>query len=192
MLKSLELSEVRTPLISLNIARQPGQFKRDLPYLVKGLHYLTRHGVINNDEIIQLDITHPYLQVLVVSVDSEDNTGILFTCLQTNTTLKPLRVRFHKDVLDCHDVCNAFEIMLCHNETIKCLEIDHSQFKVVSMTYLTHLIRGLQHNSGICELRTPIPLSIVDLNIVFSLFIDKKDITDLHLDFKRTDNKLKQ
>ena len=52
------------------------------------------------------------------------------------------------------------------------------------MTYLTHLINGLQYNSGIHELRTPIPLSIADLNVVFSLFIDKKDITDLHLDFR--------
>ena len=191
MLKSLELSEVRAPLTSLNIARQPGQFKRDLPHLVKGLHCLTRYGVINNDEIIQLNITHPYLQVLVVTVDSEDNAGMLFTCLHTNDTLKALRVRFHKDVLDCHDVCNAFETMLCHNQTIKCLEIDHSQFKVISMTYLTHLINGLQHNSGIHELRTPIPLSIADLNVVFSLFIDKRDITDLHLDFKRSDDKIK-
>ena len=38
MLKSLELSEVRAPLTSLNIARQPGQFKREFPHLVKGLH----------------------------------------------------------------------------------------------------------------------------------------------------------
>ena len=74
---------------------------------------------------------------------------------------------------------------------MECLEIDHSQFKVVSMTYLTHFIRGFQHNSGICELRTPIPLPISNLNVVFSLFIDKKDITDLHLDFKRSDNKIK-
>ena len=73
---------------------------------------------------MQLDNTDPYLQVLVVTVDFEDNTGMLFTCLQTNTTLKAPQVGFHKDVLDCHDVCNAFETMLYHNQTIKCLEID--------------------------------------------------------------------
>ena len=87
----------KVPPINVGCIRQPhfgfSAYRHTsfyLPHLVKRLDCLTRHGVINNDEIIQLNITHPYLQVLVVTVDSEDNAGMLFTCLHTNDTLKAL------------------------------------------------------------------------------------------------------
>ena len=188
LLKSLEISEVKDCLTSLKVAREPGQLKKCLPHIVKDLHCLIRQGVISNDEIRQLNFIHPNLQVLAVTVDNEDNTGMLFTCLQTNTSLKALRVRFHKDTFSSQDVCNAFEAMLCHNKTMECLEIDHSQFKTISSTYQTHLVRGLQHNLGIQQLRTPIPLPMTDLN---TIFIDKKDITHLHLDLKRSSDEVK-
>ena len=188
LLKSLEISEVKAPLTSLKVAREPGQLKKCLPHIVKDLHCLIRQGVISNDEIRQLNFIHPNLQVLAVTVDNEDNAGMLFTCLQTNTILKALRVRFHKDSFSSQDVCNAFEAMLCHNQTMECLEIDHSQFKTMSSTYLTRLVRGLQRNSGIQQLRTPIPLPMTDLN---TIFIGKKDITHLHLDLKRSCDEVK-
>ena len=188
LLKSFEVSEVKAPLTSLKIAREPVQLKKCFPHVVKDLHCLIRQGVINNDEIMQLNFIHPNLQVLAVTVDNEDSAGMLFTCFQTNISLKALRVRFHKDAFSSQDVCNAFEAMLCHNQTMECLEIDHSQFKTMSSTYLTHLVRGLQSNSGIQKLRTPIPLPMTDLN---TIFIDKQDITHLHLDLKRSCNEVK-
>ena len=187
LLRSFEISKVKASLASLKIAQEPRQLKKCLPGVVKDLHCLIRHGVVSNDEIMQLNFIHPNLQVLAVTLDNKDSAGMLFTCLQTNITLKALRVRFHKDVLSFQDVCNAFEAMLCHNQTINCLEIDHTLFKTVSSIYLTHLIRGLQHNSGIQQLRTPIPLPMRDLN---TLFVDKKDITHLHLELKRSVDKV--
>ena len=188
LLKSFEVSEVKSPLTSLKIAREPGQLKKCFPHIVKGLHCLIRQGVINNDEIMQLNFIHPNLQVLAVTVDNEESAGMLFTCFQTNHSLKALRVRFHKDTFSSQDVCNAFEAMLYHNQTMECLEIDHSQFNTMSNIYLTHLVRGLQHNSGIQKLRTPIPLPMTDLN---TIFIDKQNITHLHLDLKRSCNEVK-
>ena len=187
-LKSLEISEVKAPLTSLKVTREPGQLKKCLPHIVKKLHCLIRQGVINNDEIMQLNAMHPNLQVLAVTVDNKDSAGTLFTCLQTNRNLKALRVKFHEDTFSFPDVCKAFEVMLCHNQTMECLEIDHSQFKTMSSTYQTHLVRGLQHNSRIQQLRTPIPLPMTDLN---TIFIGKKDITQLHLDLKRSSDKVK-
>ena len=185
LLKSFEVSEVKSSLTSLKIAREPGQLKKCLPHIKdKDLRCLIRQGVINNDEIMQLNFIHPNLQVLAVTVDNEDSAGMLFTCLKTNTSLKALRVRFHKDALSSQDVCNAFEAMVCHNQTMECLEIDHSQFNTMSSTYLNHLVRGLQRNSGIQKLRTPIPLPMTDFN---TIFIDKQNITHLHLDLKSCD-----
>ena len=60
------------------------------------------------------------------------------------------------------------------------------------MTYFTYLFGDLQHNSGICELGTSIPLSIADLNVVLPLFINKKDITNFHLILREVTTKLKQ
>ena len=188
LMKSFEISEVKAPLTSLKIAREPSQLKKCLPHIIKDLHCLIRQGVINNDEIMHLNVIHPNLQVLAVTIDNEDSAGTLFTCFQTNTGLKALRVRFHKDVFGSPEVCIAFETMLCHNETIECLEIDHIQFKSMSSIYLTHLIRGLQSNSTIQKLRTPIPLPMTDLN---TIFIDKKNITHLHLDLKRSGDEVK-
>ena len=60
------------------------------------------------------------------------------------------------------------------------------------MKYLTHLINGLQHNSGIHELRTPIPLSIADLNVVFLSLLTKRTLLIFIWILREVTTKLKQ
>ena len=108
---SLNIVEVNTPLTALEI-RSRKLMTSLLPHL-KGLHCLILHEP--HPPRLLFD-THPSLHTLSLPLDTAESAIELFTILQTNTTLKALRVW---TVLPC----TCLKEFLTVNQTIEYLEV---------------------------------------------------------------------
>ena len=130
--------------------------------------------------------SHPNLQILHIKLDTSESVNELFTILQTNTTLKALKI-----VLDeVMDLSIGLQDMLQHNKTIQYFHIvpyysiSNEQFSFGSSDYLSYLTNGLSHNTSLQELMVPIPLSS-DIKYVKHFFdvISQKTVTKLGITF---------
>ena len=143
---SLNILEVNTPLtaMGLNLLHFPH---------IKGLQYLKLYQCHQPHLIFH---SYPNLQQLDISLDTAESVNELFTILQSNTTLKALRVEIvNEDIYS--SIGNSLRDMLTLNETIQCLEIG-PLLTCISSTYLSYLTTGLSFNNSLQELSVLIPL----------------------------------
>ena len=176
---SLNIVEVNTPLTAmrLNILHLPH---------IKGLQYLKLYQCHQPHLIFH---SYPNLQQLDISLYTAESVHVLFTILQSNTTLKALRVKIvNEDIYSSID--NSLRDMLTLNQTVQCLEIDplHQYYcSYISSTYLLYLTTGLSYNNSLQELSVFIPLSHTnnqELQTYFNVISQKYNLTELKVYFK--------
>ena len=171
---SLNIVEVNTPLTAmrLNILHLPH---------IKKLQYLKLYQCHQPHLIFH---SYPNLQQLDISLDTAESVNELFTILQSNTTLKALRVKIkNRDIYS--SIGNSLRDMLTLNKTIQCLEIDPQYINYylhISSTYLSYLTTGLSYNNSLQELSVLIPLSHTNnqqLQTYFNVISQKYNLTEL-------------
>ena len=174
---SLNIVEVNTPLtaMGLNILHLPH---------IKGLQYLKLYQCHQPHLIFH---SYPNLQQLDISLDRAESVNELFTILQSNTTLKALRVKIKNRDIDS-SIGNSLRDMLTLNQTIQCLEIDppYRYYSHISSIYLSYLTTGLSYNNSLQELSVHIPLSYTDnqqLQTYFNVISQKNNLTELKVYF---------
>ena len=113
----LKLNEVHMPLRALEI--QDIMMMKPLFPQVKGLQCLILHDPYPLHHILS---NHPNLQTLEVSLKTEESVGELLTILQTNTTLKALKVNIYSAKL-ISNFCDNIQDMLRLNQTLSNFEI---------------------------------------------------------------------
>ena len=170
---SLNIVEVNTPLtaMGLNILHLPH---------IKGLQYLKLYQCHQPHLIFH---SYPNLQQLDISLDTAESANELFTILQSNTTLKALRVKIkNEDIYS--SIGNSLRDMLMLNQTIQNLEIDTLYYSHISSIYLSYLTTGLSYNNSLQELSVHIPLSYTDnLQTYFNVISQKNNLTELKVYF---------
>ena len=198
----LNINEVNTPLDALRVRTSDDKFSNIMK--IKGLKCLSMdfpYPQYNPDPLMYPHLpqyphsllhcifqSHPNLQILNIKLDTSESVNELFTILQTNTTLKALRI-----VLDeVMDLSIGLQDMLQHNKTIQYFHIvppyyystSNQQVSFGSSDYLSYLTNGLSHNTSLQELMVPIPLSS-DIKYVKHFFdvISQKTVTEFHIIF---------
>ena len=146
---------------------------------------------------------HPNLQQLELSLDTAKNAIELFTILQSNTTLKTLKVKIDEEYI-FDRVGPSLQDMLAHNKTLEYFAIITyliqwnrtgnskacsccSHIYTISSTYLSFLTIGLSLNTSLLGLNVPIPLSDTNyeqMTTFFNVISHKKQFTELELQFK--------
>ena len=186
---SLDIVKVNTPLTALKIE---GSHKliSILPQHIKGLHCL----ILNPDHIYDKIVCqlyplpllfqcHPNLQQLQLSLDTAESVIELFTILQSNTTVKALRVVCPGTIYD--SMGPSLQDMLTLNQTIEYFEIDPDDFTIsIPSTYLSFLTTGLSHNTSLQELSVPIPLSdsnFEQITTLFNIISQKNELTEFEV-----------
>ena len=173
---SLNIVEVNTPLtaMGLNILHLPH---------IKGLQYLKLYQCHQPHLIFH---SYPNLQQLDISLDTAESVNELFTILQSNTTLKALRVKIDDEDI-YSSIGNSLRDMLTLNKTIQCLEIDPQyRYSLISSTYLSYLTTGLSYNNSLQKLSVFIPLSHTNnqqLQTYFNVISQKYNLTELKVYF---------
>ena len=188
---SLNILEVNTPLTTLEIISwYSHKLSTSLLPHIKGLHCIKLYHPYKPHLLFH---SHPSLQQLDLLLDTSESVIELFTILQSNTTLKYLRVMIkNDDIID--SMGTSLQNMLTLNKTIEYLEIE-CYYAYVGTTYLSLLTTGLSHNTSLQELSIFIPVSDTNneqIRTFFNVISQKKNLTELKLDFlqgRRYDNK---
>ena len=190
-ISSLDLVKENTPLTALEIGKQ----MLLLPQQIKGLNCVILHQPHPLPPLFQC---HSNLQQLQLSPDTAESVIELFTILQSNTTLKALRVKIDKDNI-FKNMGPSLQDMLAQNKTIEYLEIIiyHCEinsinptsyftwFHAIPSTYLSFLTTGLSHNTSLQELSVPIPLSNTNCEQLTTFFNTiNPHLTELELQFR--------
>uniref|UniRef100_A0A1X7SKF7 Uncharacterized protein n=1 Tax=Amphimedon queenslandica TaxID=400682 RepID=A0A1X7SKF7_AMPQE len=102
-----------------------------------------------------LFLSHPSLHTLTLPLDTAESAIELFTILQTNTTLKALRVKIKEERVYTSSMGTSLQDMLTQNQTLKYLEINN----VIPSSFLSFLTTGLRHNTSLQQLSVSIPLN---------------------------------
>ena len=183
---SLNIVEVNTPLTTLDNVGPWWSRKLSTSLLphIKGLH------CIKLDDPYQPHLlfhSHPSLQQLGLHLDTSESVIELFTILQSNTTLKSLRVWImNNDIID--SMGTSLQNMLTLNQTIEYLEIKSDQYmNTISSKYLSSLTTGLSHNTSLQELSVFISVSDTNneqIRTFFNVILQKNHLTELKLSFK--------
>ena len=197
---TLNIHEVNIPLDALAVGTSDDKFSNIMK--IKGLKCLSMNFPFpqyNPDPLMYPHLpqyphsllhcifqSHPNLQILHIKLDTSESVNEIFTILQTNTTLKALRIALHEDM----DLSIGLQDMLQHNKTIQYFHIvpyyssSNQQFSFGSSDYLSYLTNGLSHNTSLQELMVPIPLSS-DIKYVKHFFdvISQKTVTEFHIIF---------
>ena len=176
--------EVNTPLTTLEIRSwKSHKLSTSLLPHIKGLHCIKLYHTYQPHLLFD---SHPSLQQLDLLVDTSESVNELFNILQSNTTLKHLRVLIeNNDVIDSMGA--SLQNMLILNQTIKCLEMMVNHVALSSTSYLSFLITGLSHNTGLQELSTFIPLSDTNnerIRTFFNVISQKNHLTELKLNIE--------
>ena len=215
---SLNIVEVNTPLTALST------FKVKLMSLIfphiRGLHclilpdpYIVSHSQsqceTNPYPPHSIFLSHPSLQTLNLTLYTAESAIELFTILQTNTTLKALRVKIAERVytsdmvisssstghvlgmlmqgllkaLNVVTVSNSIQAMLAKNRTLKCLEIINNMYSNISSSFLPFLSTGLRHNTSLQQLSVSIPLNEEIITFI-NVISQKNNLTELDVYFK--------
>ena len=182
VLTSLNIVEVNTPLTTLDIGpRWSLKLSTSLLPHIKGLHCIKLDHPYQPHLLFH---SHPSLQQLDLPLDTSESVIELFTILQSNVTLKSLRVEIRNDsVID--SMGTSLQNMLILNQTIKYLEIE-CLIVISNGTYLSSLITGLSHNTSLQELSIFIPLSDTSneqIRTFLNVISQKTHLTELKLHF---------
>ena len=201
ILTSLNIEEVNTPLTTLVISGSDDLMK--LPRHFKELRCLILKVPLPGFSSLLLSRSYPNLQHLQLSLNTFETVIELLTALQSNTTLKTLRVKVEvrgsislkphrsnaKDILD--SIGPLLQNILKLNQAIECLEIrPHTTCKYLTSTfpniYLPSLVNGLSCNSSLQGLSILFPLSDTEnehITTFFKVISNKNKLTELKLYF---------
>ena len=184
---SLNILEVNTPLTTLEIIHGWKSQKLSTSLLphIKGLHCIKLYHPYQPHLLFH---SHPSLQQLDLPLYTSESVIELFTILQSNTTLKSLRVKINnKDMYIIDSMCTSLQNMLTLNKTIQYLEIECDWYdSTISSTYLSLLTTGLSHNNSLQELSVFIPVSATNneqMSSLFNVISQKNHLTELKLEF---------
>ena len=184
----LSLDIVNTPLTALEIRPQWWYYQQTslFPQHIKGLHCLILDHKLYPIPLPLLFQCHPNLQQLELSLCTADSVIELFTIIQSNTTVKALRVETRNDTI-YDSMGSSLQDMLTLNKTIECFEIDHDDYtSTIPSTYMSFLTTGLSHNTSLQELSVPIPLSDTNyeqITTIFNVISHKNKLTKLKVNF---------
>ena len=181
---SIQEEEIHTPLKALEIRGWKGSHELMMSLLphIKGLHCLILH---EPHPPHLLFLSHPTLHTLSLQLDTAESAIELFTILQTNTTLKALRVRISlKGVYTSSAVGTSLQDMLTQNQTLKYLQINERYAIPIPSSFLSFLTTGLIHNTSLQQLRVPIPLPInEEIRTFINVISQKNNLTELQVSF---------
>ena len=193
----LSLDIVNTSLTALESKLQWLECEQTsfFPQHIKGLHCLILDHKQYHVTLPLLFQCHPNLQQLKLSLDTAESVIELFTILQSNTTVKALKVVIRSNII--YDSMNPSTIydsmgpslqdMLTLNKAIEYFEIDPNDFtNTIPSTYLSFLTSGLSHNTSLHELSVPIPLSDTNyeqITTLFKVISHKNKLTELKVNF---------
>ena len=186
-LSSLNIVEVNTPLTTMDIGSL-GSHKLSTSLLphIKGIHCIKLYHPYQSHLLFH---SHPSLQQLNLPLYTSESVIELFTILQSNTTLKSLRVEIKNiDVID--SMGTSLQNMLIPNQTIEYLKIECYMYMIVisNGTYMSSLITGLSHNTSLQELSIFIPVSDTNneqIKTFFNVISQKNLLTELKLHFTK-------
>ena len=165
---SLNVVEVNTPLTALEI-RSSKLMTSLLPHL-KGLHCLILPEP--HPPHLLFD-THPNLHTLSLPLDTAESAIEFFTILQTNTTLKALRVTMEEGtVLPCH----CLQDFLTVNQTIECLEVLNFYGSLLSAS-------DVQYNTSLRSVNIILSTS-EEITSALNVLSQKKNITEMYFELK--------
>ena len=186
---SIQEEEIHTPLKALEI-RGWGNHELMMSLLphIKGLHYLIQPDPLPPHLLF---LSHPTLHTLYLQLNTAESAIELFTILQTNTTLKALRV---ERVSTSSAVGTSLQDMLTQNQTLKYLEINNENYPIAIFTpisfsnpssFLSFITTGLIHNTSLQQLRLPdIPLPInEEIRTFINVISQKNNLTELQVSF---------
>ena len=134
---------------------------------------------------------HPCLQQLHLILNTTDSVIALFTILKHNNTITALRIQIenNKNILADDNVGISLQDMIKENRKIQYLELDFVfEPDYIPNTYLPYLTAGLEHNSTLQGLDTPLPLSKTcteQITNFFEVMSNRKTLTELNLDLFR-------
>ena len=164
---SLNIVEVNTPLTALEI--QSSKLMTSLLPHLKGLHCL----ILDDPHPPRLLFdTHPSLHTLSLPLDTAESVIELFTILQTNTTLKALRVTIKEGTVL---PCNCLQEFLTANQTIECLEVLEYKYPYYSLP----LASDVQYNTSLCSV-TIILSTSEEITSALNVLSQKKNITEMY------------
>ena len=175
---SIQEEEIHTPLKALEIRWGSHELMTSLLPHIKGLHCL----ILDNPHRPHLlFLSHPTLHTLSLLLDTAESAIELFTILQTNTTLKALRVRIEEEgVYTSSAVGNSLQDMLTQNQTLKYLQIDDP----IPSSFLSFITTGLIHNTSLQQLRVRITLPInEEIRTFINVISQKNNLTELQVSF---------
>ena len=180
---SLNIVEVNTPLTALEIGKSSKLTSSLLPH-IKGLHCLILYKTYPPHLLF---LSHPSLHTLTLPLTAESAIK-LFTILQTNTTLKALRVEINVRAYTS-SMGTSLQDMLTQNQTLKYLEIDDDVKLVmppsirIPSSFLSFLTTGLRHNTSLQQLSVSIPLN-EEIGTFINVISQKNNLTELKVNFK--------
>ena len=180
---SIQEEEIHTPLKALEIWgwRSHELMMSLLPH-IKGLHCLKLH-IPHPPHLLFL--SRPTLHTLILPLDTAESAIELFTILQTNTTLKALRVEIWWGVYTSSAVGTSLQDMLTQNQTLKYLQINNDKYaNPIPSSFLSFLTTGLIHNTSLQQLRVPITLPInEEIRTFINVISQKNNLTELQASF---------
>ena len=170
----IKLTEVRTPLTSLKLELRVGGEKETKSMLqhIKGLECLILPPVAYSYPLQLILESHPDLQQLGLQLDTEETAITLFTHLETNTTLKALKIWiYYEPLLSIPNVGIKLKDMLEKNATLQCFEVEVKNIfffckptfdvPIESMIdFVSLMANGLRCNTNIQQLGIPWPIAI--------------------------------
>ena len=182
---SIQEEEIHTPLKALEIRGGRGSHKLMTSLLphIKGLHCLILY---NPYPPHLLFLSHPTLHTLSLPLDTAESAIELFTILQTNTTLKALRVWIKEGVYTSSAVGTSLQDMLTQNQTLKYLQINNERYAdPIPSSFLSFLTTGLIHNTSLQQLTvSTIPLPInEEIRTFINVISQKNNLTELQVSF---------
>ena len=167
---SLNIVEVNTPLTALKI-RSSKLMTSLLPHL-NGLHCLILPEL--HPPHLLFD-THPSLHTLSLPLDTAESAIELFTILQTNTTLKALRVTIEEGTVL---PCNCLQEFLTVNQTIECLEVLEYYSRDSLLT-----ASDVQYNTSLCSVTITWSTS-EEITSALNVLSQKESITEMYFELK--------
>ena len=180
---SLNIVEVNTPLTALEIGPSSSHEKLVTSLLphIKGLHCLILHCVPTVPYQPLLFDSHPSLHALTLLLYTAESAIELFTILQTNTTLKALRVSvFPYTIYTSQDssssVGNSLQEMLTKNQSLKYFEITDR----LTSSFLSFLTNGIIQNTSLQQLHVWIPLN-EGIRTFLDVISQRNNLTELNM-----------
>ena len=165
---SLNIEEVNTSLTALYIHSE--MLASLLPH-INGLQHLTLY------DPLPPELIPPSLQTLELELNGKSATTELLNILQSNTTLKGLKVSMKDETSTKNRFGISLQDMLTHNQTLQYLHI-----RIMDRAYMPFLITGLKNNTSLQQLTVPVRLYPDDddqLRTFFNVISQKSNLTEL-------------